>query len=231
MAVLTTKVKIIGGSILTLLLGGTCFFCGSKWSKGQVTQEITEHVTAANAEQVQGQQAVEMAINQNPVIAKLTQAVLDQQVILDDMRSRLVGTDRKFKDLLASNASDKEKLTGALEVIKERDGYIKQLQATLTNKDQIIDAVTKKAEGYEQAYNHEVNASKELKTALSAATSTKFHKYNFSGSYTPANGDWGVSADRNFEHLPVSVGLGCDRVTITQDTKELRVKIRFGINI
>lgn len=225
------KAKLIGGSIVVLLLAGGGFFCGSKWTSGKASKEITEHVTLANNEQVQGQQAVDIAVSQNPVIERLTQAIVDQQVLLDRLQSNMTMNDRKFQGLLNSSATDKEKLAGAIEVIKEKDEYIQQYKKLLVNKDEIIDATTKKAEGYKEAYDHEVNANKELRTALSAATTNKFRKYNFSGSYTPVNGDWGLSADRNFEHLPVSVGLGCDRVTLTQDTKEFRVKIRLGFNM
>lgn len=228
---LTSKEKLIGGSIVVLLLMGGGFYFGSKWTRGRVSREIASHVATADVAHGQGEQAAAIAAKQDPLIMELGKAVIEQQAILDKIQVNQSIKDRKFQELLNSNAADRDKLAGALEVIKDRDNYIDRLKETLVNKDKIIDATTKKADEYKMAYEHELKSSEELRKALSAATSVKFHKYNFSGSYAPTNGDWGVSADRNFENFPVSVGLACDRTTLTQDLKELRFKLRLGFNL
>jgi hypothetical protein len=229
--ILSSRQKLIGIGTVTLLLISGGWWAGSAYTLSRTEKIITKHEADA--------QALGKLAALNAVEAEKWKAISTEQEVELSAKKQEASTasnkanvgEKKFRELLKTNASTEEKLAAAIGVIDDKNAYIERELAVSAGKDKIIDTVRKESIEWEKAYGNEHKRADELDKALQVAKSIRFRKWNVSPSYDVKTKDWGLSVDRNFMRFPVSGGLSVDSTTLDPGRKEIRYKIRVGINI
>ena len=221
------KWTAIGIGLVILIVGS--LYLGARWQRARSIKEISHQEEVANNLSNSATQHANNVDWYTGQILKQQNDINEKTKALEQANIKSAQADKKLKDLINSNADINQRYDQALVVIQDKDEVIGKQLALMQNKDQIIDSMDKRHTECQAAYTEEKQTNDALRKALDHAKNIREIKWTFVISYDPIKKDPGASVDRHFEMF--NAGVQVDRVTLDNNVKENRFKIRVGFSL